>query len=133
MSRQAAEQARCEVGSALPESLGETWVRGRHLPTGWPRALAVDSHDLRSSIHDLVRQIADAALEALERVPPDLAADIAETGIVLTGGLAGQPGVDVAVGELTGLPVVVPEAPSHAVVIGCATAIGQGSRVAALG
>jgi len=133
VSRHAVEHARCTVGSALPEGLGETWVRGRHLPSGWPRALAVDSHDIRSAIHDLVRQIADAALESLERVPPDLAADIAETGIVLTGGVALQSGLDIAVGELTGLPVVVPETPSHAVVEGCATALGQGRRLAALG
>ena len=111
---------------------GQAWARGRHLPTGWPRALSVESRDLRGPILDLARGLADAALEALERVPPDLAADIAETGIVLTGGMAHMHGLDLALGELTGLPVVVPEAPAHVVVRGCAARLGAArpSRIA---
>jgi rod shape-determining protein MreB len=120
ISADGAEVARRAVGTALSDNLGQTWARGRHLPTGWPRALSVESQDLRGPIQRLVRDLADAALEALERVPPDLAADIAETGIVLTGGMAHSHGIDVALGEFTGLPVVVPEAPSHVVVTGCA-------------
>jgi len=132
VSREAAELARIEVGSASMEDRGATWVRGRHLPTGWPRALSVESNDLRGPIQQFVRRMADAALESLERVPPDLAADIAETGIVLTGGVAQLHGLDVALGELTGLPVVVPEAPSHVVVSGCAARldVGSPSRIA---
>lgn len=127
VSREGAEAARLAVGSALPDDLGQTWVRGRHLPTGWPRALSVESHDVRGPIQSLVRQLADASLESLERVPPDLAADIAETGIVLTGGVSQMHGLDVALGEYTGLPVVVPESPAHVVVAGCAARLGGGS------
>ena len=132
VSAEVAESARRAVGSALPDERGQTWVRGRHLPTGWPRALSVESHDLRGPIQDLVRELADAALEALERVPPDLAADIAETGIVLTGGVARMHGLDVALGEYTGLPVVVPESPEQVVVQGCAARLGAAgpSRIA---
>jgi rod shape-determining protein MreB len=132
VSGASAEAARLAVGSALPDDLGHTWVRGRHLPTGWPRALSVDTTDLRGPIQDLVRRLADAALESLERVPPDLAADIAETGIVLAGGMARLHGLDVALGEFTGLPVVVPEAASHVVVSGCAERLTAGgpSRIA---
>ena len=129
VSREGAEAARRAVGSALPDDRGSTWVRGRHLPSGWPRALSVDSHDLRGPIQQLVRGLADAALEALERVPPDLAADIAETGIVLAGGVARLHGLDFALGEFTGLPVVVPEAPAHVVVSGCAARLDQGGPV----
>jgi rod shape-determining protein MreB len=128
VSKEGVEQARQQIGCALPDDLGQTWVRGRHLPTGWPRALSVRSPDLRAPIHTLVRRVADAALESLERVPPDLAADIAETGIVLTGGMARLHGFEVALGELTGLPVVIPESPAHVVVEGCAARLDGGGR-----
>ncbi len=132
ISRTGAEAARVAVGTAMPDERGQTWARGRHLPTGWPRALSVESHDLRGPILDLVRGLAHAALESLERVPPDLAADIAETGIVLAGGMAHMQGLEAALGEMTGLPVVVPEAPAHVVVNGCAARLhsGRPSRIA---
>ncbi len=133
VSSEAAEEVRLAVGSAIPHEGGEAWVRGRHLPTGWPRALCVETADVYAAIQDTVRQLGDAALEALERVAPDLAADVAETGIVLTGGVANLPGLDVALGELTGLPVVVPEAPAHAVVLGCARWLADGMKARAVG
>lgn len=132
ISAESAEGLRRSIGGALPDVCGEAWVRGRELSTGWPRALAVDAHELRGAIRDTVQQVASGALSALERIAPDLAADVAETGIVLTGGAAHIPGVDIAVGELTGLPVVAPEHPEHAVVAGCANALPQVSGRRAL-
>ncbi len=124
LPREAAEQARIEVGSAVEgEDRGTLWVRGRHLSSGFPRARELDPAQVAAAILDPVRQLGEAVLGCLERIAPDLAADVAETGVVLTGGAAAMEGLDHALGMATGLPVVVAEAPEMATVRGAAAVL----------
>jgi rod shape-determining protein MreB len=93
-------------------------VRGRHLESGWPRAVDLDANEVRIALQEPVHKISEAVLTTLERTPPDLAADVASMGIVMVGGAARLPGLDRAISAAAGLPVVVPEDPHHAVVAG---------------
>ena len=98
------------------------------MDSGYPRLAEVDSDGLRIALQGPVGLIAEAVLETLERTPPDLAADIAETGVVLVGGAAQLPGLDRAIGDGAGLPVVVPEEPDLCVVRGAAVLIGSANE-----
>ncbi len=119
ISRAMAEAVRLAVGSAMPGAAREVvTVRGRHLESGWPRAVDLDSDEVRIALQEPVHRIAEAVLTTIERTPPDLAADVAATGIIMVGGAAQLPGLDRAVGATAGLPVVVPEHPEDAVVNG---------------
>lgn len=128
--RSVAEEVRKSLGSVMPGMpVATRLVRGRHLDSGYPRLAELDSDGVRIALQQPVGLIAEAVLETLERTPPDLAADIAETGVVLVGGAAHLPGLDRAVGDGAGLPAVVPEDPELCVVRGAAELMG----VAALG
>jgi rod shape-determining protein MreB len=119
ISRAMAEELRIELGGALPRSQATTtWVRGRHEDSGFPRAVEINSHAVMLALQEPVELIAETVLRTLERTPPDLASDVAESGIVMTGGLARMPGLEEAVGQACGLAVVVPEDPADAVVMG---------------
>ena len=96
-------------------------VRGRHLASGLPRELELSAAELRAATAETVAQLADAVLGCLERIAPDLATDIADTGVIMTGGVAEMAGLDQAVAEAAGLPVIVAEDPASAVVRGAAT------------
>jgi rod shape-determining protein MreB len=139
LPRADAERARVEVGSAVDgDTRGSTWVCGRHVSSGFPRALELDTSEVAAAVHDPMRQLGEAVLGCLERIAPDLAADVAETGVVLTGGVAAMPGVDHALGMSTGLPVVVAESPETATVRGAAAIwelpdlLRQRSRIAGM-
>ena len=124
LSRGMAEEARVTLGSASRLSEARTmWVRGRHLESGFPRALELSSDDVYEAIADPVRQLGEALIGCLERIAPDLAADVAETGVVLTGGVAAMPALDHALGEATGLPVITAEAPETATVRGASAVL----------
>jgi rod shape-determining protein MreB and related proteins len=119
ISRGMAEAVRLAVGSAMPGGPVEVvTVRGRQLESGWPRAVNLDSNEVRIALQEPVHRIAEAVLTTLERTPPDLASDVAGMGIVMVGGAAALRGLDRAVGATAGLPVVVPENPGDAVVTG---------------
>jgi len=125
MPRALAEEVRITLGSAMPGTpTATTLVRGRHLDTGYPRLAEIDSDGVRIALQEPIGLIAEAVLETLERTPPDLAADIAETGVVLVGGCARLAGLDRAIGDCAGLPVVVPEDPELCVVRGAAGLLG---------
>ena len=107
-----AEEIKMEVGCAFGGSdLREIDVRGRNLAEGVPRSFTLDSDEILESLQDPLSSIIQAVKSALEQSPPELAADIAESGIVLTGGGALLRDLDRLISEETGLPVIVAEEP----------------------
>jgi rod shape-determining protein MreB len=112
------------MGTALPESNNRTWtVKERDLDSGFPRSVEVAQLDVGAALQVAVQLIIDAVVASMEHTPPDLAADIAGTGIVLTGGGAQLMGLDRAIGHATGLAVVVTEEPASCTVRGAALAL----------
>ena len=121
-----AERIKIEVGSAYPtEELRTLAIKGRDLVAGVPKTLEVNSEDIREALMEPVNAIVEAAKMALERTPPELAADIADKGIVLTGGGALLENLDVLLREETGLPVMLAEDPMTAVVMGCGRCLDE--------
>jgi len=107
-----AERIKLEVGCAFAGSeLREIDVRGRNLAEGVPRSFTLNSDEILESLQDPLSSIVQAVKSALEQSPPELAADIAESGIVLTGGGALLRDLDRLISEETGLPVIVAEDP----------------------
>lgn len=105
-----AEKIKCNVGSAIPlEEELEIEVRGRDLVSGIPQMITVSSADIREALSESVSEIVTAVLSLLERTPPELAADIYDRGIMLTGGGGLLKGLDVRLRQETGLPVHVAE------------------------
>jgi rod shape-determining protein MreB and related proteins len=114
-----AEQIKCEVGSAAPlETPLSIEVKGRHLLEGVPRTVAISDDEVRDALGEPIRIIVQAVRDALERVPPELSADIYDRGVVLTGGGALLRNLDKRLREETGLPVLVAENPLTSVVLG---------------
>jgi rod shape-determining protein MreB len=116
-----AEQVKIEIGSAYPDPGGEVRtmeVKGRDLVSGIPKTLQIDSNEIREALTETVNAIVEAVRIALERTPPELAADIVDKGIVLAGGGAYLRNLDVLLREETGLPVVIAEDPLSCVVLG---------------
>lgn len=119
IGRAMAEEARRAIGSAMPGApRAQFLVRGRQADSGYPRAVEIDSDEVRAALQEPVGLIAESILASLERTPPDLAADVSETGIVLTGGVAQMNGLDRVVSHSAGLPVIVAEEPTLSVVLG---------------
>jgi rod shape-determining protein MreB len=107
-----AERIKEEVGCAFAGSeLREIDVRGRNLAEGVPRSFTLNSDEILESLQDPLSSIVQAVKTALEQSPPELAADIAESGIVLTGGGALLRDLDRLISEETGLPVIVADDP----------------------
>jgi rod shape-determining protein MreB len=107
-----AERIKQEVGCVWVSSeQREIDVRGRHLAEGVPRTFTLGSADVMTALEEPVDAIIRAVRMALEQSPPELAADIAENGIVLTGGGALLRDLDARIAEETGLPVVIAEDP----------------------
>ena len=114
-----AQQIKFEIGSAMPlEEPLYMDVKGRHVAEGVPRTITVSDGDVRSALADPLRQIVQAVRESLERVPPELCADIYDRGVVLTGGGALLRNLDKRMRDETGLPVLVAEDPLTSVVMG---------------
>jgi rod shape-determining protein MreB len=107
-----AEKIKEQVGCAFAGSeLREIDVRGRNLAEGVPRSFTLNSDEILESLQDPLSSIVQSVKSALEQSPPELAADIAESGIVLTGGGALLRDLDRLISEETGLPVIVAEDP----------------------
>jgi rod shape-determining protein MreB len=114
-----AEEVKIALGSAWPlveEVHAE--IRGRDLVTGLPKTIVVSTEEIRDAIAEPVSAILDAVKVTLDKTPPELAADIMETGIVLTGGGALLHGLDARLQHETGMPMVIAPDPLHAVAIG---------------
>jgi rod shape-determining protein MreB len=119
-----AEQIKKAIGSAFPGSeVKEMEVKGRNLAEGIPRSFTVSSNEILEALTDPLNGIVSAVKSALERTPPELGADIAERGMVLTGGGALLRDVDRLLMEETGLPVIVADDPLTCVVRGCGKAL----------
>ncbi len=115
-----AEQVKIELGTAYPVDEDRTMVvKGRDLVAGIPKTIELNTEDAREALSEPVNSIVEAAKVALERTPPELAADISDRGIVLTGGGALLTNLDLLLREETGLPIMLAEDPFTAVVMGC--------------
>ena len=113
------ENIKLQIGSAYPfDEPRKMDIKGRDLVDGIPKTLAINDSDIREALHDTVYAIVDAIRTALERTPPELAADIAENGIVLAGGGALLHGLDTLIALETHLKVRVADDPLSCVVLG---------------
>ena len=115
-----AEEIKIVLGSAYPlarEARAE--IRGRDLVSGLPRVVSVTTDDIREGLEESVTAICDAVRGTLDHTPPELAADIMESGIMLAGGGALLRNLDQRIANETGMPITVAQNPLHAVVRGC--------------
>ena len=107
-----AERIKIEIGSAYPgQQVRELSVKGRNLSEGVPRSFTLNSNEILEALQEPLQGIVSAVKQALEQTPPELGADVAERGIVLTGGGALLRDIDKLLMEETGLPVVIAEDP----------------------
>ena len=114
-----AEDVKIKIGSAYKEGDEiEMEIRGRDLISGLPKTMQISSSEVRDALRDPVNSIVDGIKSTLEKTPPELASDIMENGIMLTGGGALLKGLDKLVKEETGMPVKIAENPLHCVAIG---------------
>jgi rod shape-determining protein MreB len=114
-----AEQIKTTVGTAYPSTDVETIeVKGRDLVTGIPKILSIDSEEVRKSLTEQIDTIVETVRIALEQTPPELAADIVDRGIVLTGGGSLLKNLDILLREETGLHITISEDPLSTVVLG---------------
>jgi len=119
-----AEVIKTTIGTAYPQEEPESIeVKGRDLVTGIPKTLTIDSEEVRLAISEQIDTIIEAVKVALEQTPPELAADIVDRGIFLTGGGALLKNLDVLLREETGLPINIAEDPLSAVVLGSGKAL----------
>jgi rod shape-determining protein MreB len=114
-----AERIKHEIGSAFPgQEVLEISVKGRNLSEGVPRSFTLNSNEILEALQEPLQGIVGAVKEALEQTPPELGADVAERGIVLTGGGALLRDLDKLLMEETGLPVVIADDPMTCVARG---------------
>jgi rod shape-determining protein MreB and related proteins len=119
-----AEIIKTTIGNAYPSDHLETIeVKGRDLVTGIPKILTIDSDEVRKSISEQVETIVETVRIALEQTPPELAADIVDRGIVLTGGGAMLKDLDILLREETKLPITITEDSLSTVVLGSGKAL----------
>jgi rod shape-determining protein MreB and related proteins len=114
-----AETIKIQIGSASPAD-EERWmpVKGRDLVSGIPKTIEIHSQEIRECLQEPIQSIVEAVLRALEVTPPELASDIVDEGIVMTGGGAQLRGLDWLIGQETGLPIHLDEEPLTCVVRG---------------
>jgi rod shape-determining protein MreB len=115
-----AEDIKIKLGSAYPTG-GErrtVEVKGRDLIDGIPKTIVIGDDEIREALRETIMTIVDACRTALERTPPELAADIVDKGIVLTGGGALMRGLDLLLRQETNLPITVADDPLSSVVLG---------------
>ena len=114
-----AEQLKMAIGSAWPFSdEPNAEIRGRDLITGLPKTVIITAAEVREAIEEHVQGIIDTIKYCLDKTPPELAADVMDRGIVITGGGALLRGLDVRIANETGTPVVTADHPLHSVVLG---------------
>jgi rod shape-determining protein MreB len=114
-----AERIKHEIGAAYPgQEVREISVRGRNLSEGVPRSFTLNSNEILEALQEPLQGIVGAVKAALEQTPPELGADVADRGIVLTGGGALLRDLDKLLMEETGLPVVIADEPLTCVALG---------------
>ena len=119
LGERTAEEIKIALGSAWPlqEEL-HAEIRGRDLVTGLPKTIVTTTEEIREAIEEPVSAVVDAVKVTLDKTPPELAADIMETGIVLAGGGALLHGIDARLQHETGMPIVIAQNPLDCVAIG---------------
>jgi rod shape-determining protein MreB len=126
IGEQTAEEVKIAIGSAYPLAQETTMeIRGRDMVAGLPKTVTVTSEEVREALAEPVRQIAEKVCAVLEETPPELASDIIQRGIVLTGGGALLRGLDKLLSSVTGIPVFVADNALQAVAIGTGRALEQ--------
>ena len=125
-----AEAIKKHIGSAFPGSeVKEMEVKGRNLSEGVPRSFTISSNEILEALTEPLNSIVSEVKKALEETPPELGADIAERGMMLTGGGALLRDLERLLAEETGLPVLVAEQPLTCVVRGCGLALERMERL----
>jgi len=119
LGERTAEEIKIALGVAYPlqEEL-HAEIRGRDLITGLPKTIVTSTEEIRQAIEEPLSAIVDAVKVTLDKTPPELAADIMEQGIVLTGGGALLHGLDARLSAETGMPIIIANNPLHSVAIG---------------
>ncbi|MDQ0156115.1 rod shape-determining protein [Robertmurraya andreesenii] len=118
------EAIKVEIGSAGdPEGIENMEIRGRDLLTGLPKTIEITAEEIAKALGDTVDAIVDGVKATLEKTPPELAADIMDRGIVLTGGGALLRNLDKVISEETNMPVLIAENPLDCVAIGTGKAL----------
>jgi len=126
ISEPTAEKIKQQIGSAFPlTELLTMDVTGRNLAEGLPRKLSISSNEILEAIAEPLHTIVGAVKTALEQTPPELGSDIAENGMVLTGGGALLKNLDRLLQEETGIPVIIAEDPLTCVARGCGRTLDQ--------
>lgn len=121
-----AELIKITIGNAYPfEESRSMVIKGRDLVAGAPKTIEITSEQINDALMDPLSEIVDAVRTALEKTPPELASDIVDNGIVLTGGGALLQNLDVLLRERTGLPVSIAENPLTCVVMGSGKALDE--------
>ncbi|TMQ63892.1 MAG: rod shape-determining protein [Candidatus Eisenbacteria bacterium] len=119
IGEQTAEQIKIKIGSAFRlEQEEEMEIKGRDLVAGIPKTMKISSVEVREALSEPLQQIVDALMQSLEKTPPELASDIVDRGIVMTGGGSLLRGIDMLLREATNLPITVAEDPLTCVVLG---------------
>ncbi len=123
-----AESVKINIGTAFPDPDGTNpsmEVKGRDLITGIPKNITVHADEIRESLREPINSIVQAVRTALERTPPELAADIVDKGMVLGGGGGLLKNLDILLREETGLPVMVADDPLSCVALGAGMALDE--------
>jgi len=124
-----AEDIKCNIGSAAPlEEEIKTEVKGRDLIDGIPKTIEISSVEIREALDDSIQSIVEAVKLSLERTPPELASDILDRGIVLTGGGALLQNLDVRLREETSMAIHVADDPLTCVAHGCGKILDEPER-----
>jgi len=119
IGEQTAEGIKIKIGSAFRlEQEEEMEIKGRDLVAGIPKTMKISSVEVREALSEPLQQIVDALMQSLEKTPPELASDIVDRGIVMTGGGSLLRGIDMLLREATNLPITVAEDPLTCVVLG---------------
>ena len=114
-----AEKIKIEIGDVMPEPpYKKMEIKGRDLVSGVPKTIEIDASEIQAAISEQVETIVETVKIALEQTPPELAADIVDKGIVLTGGGALLKNLDKLLREKTGLPIIIADDPLSSVVLG---------------
>ena len=119
LGERTAEEIKMTLGSAFPQPLEpEAEVRGRDMVSGLPKTVVVSSAEVRMALEEPLHAIIDAVRTTLDQTPPELAGDIMDRGLVLTGGGALLRGLDERIRHETGMPVHIADSPLDSVVLG---------------
>ncbi|MEA4960488.1 rod shape-determining protein [Lutispora sp.] len=125
-----AEEVKINIGSAYPMETEESMqIRGRDLVSGLPKTIQVTSTEILEALREPVGAIIEGVKSTLEKTPPELASDIMDRGIMVSGGGANLKGIDALIRKETGMPVQIADTPLDCVVMGAGKALEQYEQI----